>query len=65
MERRWEDGVFLGVSDRSGELCVGTERCMHKVRTLGRREATERVDRKFLNAVPTVRESLCELCCQM
>ena len=26
VEPRWEDGIFLGVSDRSGELCVGTER---------------------------------------
>ena len=48
---RWEDGIFLGVSDRSDELYVGTERSMHKVRTLRRREATERVDFAFLNAV--------------
>ena len=31
VEPRWEDGVFLGVSDRSDELYVGTERGMHKV----------------------------------
>ena len=29
-----EDGIFLGVSDRDDELHVGTERGMHKVRTL-------------------------------
>ena len=51
VEPRWEDGVFLGVSDRSDELCVGTERGMHKVRTVRRREATERVDLTFLNSV--------------
>ena len=33
VEPRWEDGIFLGVSDRSDELYVGTERGMHKVRT--------------------------------
>ena len=43
VEPRWEDGIFLGVSDRSDELHVGTERGMHKVRTVRRREATERV----------------------
>ena len=51
VEPRWEDGIFLGVSDRSDELCVGTERGMHKVRTVRRREATERVDLTFLNSV--------------
>ena len=48
---RWEDGIFLDVSDRSDELHVGTERGMHKVRTFTRREATERVDLTFLNSV--------------
>ena len=48
---RWEDGVFLGVSDLCDELYVGTERGMHKVRTVRRREATERVDLTFLNSV--------------
>ena len=43
--------VFLGVPDRSDELHVGTETGMHKVRTLRRREATERVDFASLNAV--------------
>ena len=38
-------------SDRSDELYVGTERGMHKVRTVRRREATERVDLTFLNCV--------------
>ena len=38
VEPRWEDGVFLGVSD----LHMGTGRDMHKVRTFRRREATER-----------------------
>ena len=51
VEPRWEDGIFLGVSDRSDELCVGTERGMHKVRTARRREATERFDLTFLNTV--------------
>ena len=37
--------------DRSDELHVGTERGMHKVRTVRRREATERVDLTFLNSV--------------
>ena len=46
-----EDGIFLGVSDGSDELYVGTERGMHKVRTVGRREATERVDLTFLNSL--------------
>ena len=27
VEPRWEDGIFLGVSDRSDELYVGTETC--------------------------------------
>ena len=71
VEPRWEDGVFLGVSDRSDELHVGTERAMHMVRTVRRREATERVDLTFLNSVSArpwdgpkkVRE--CELCCLM
>ena len=49
VEPRWEDGNFLGVSDLSDELYVGTERGMHKVRTVRRREATERVDCTFLN----------------
>ena len=51
VEPRWEDGIFLGVSDRSDELYVGRKRGMHKVRTLRRREATERVDLTFLNSV--------------
>ena len=51
VEPRWEDGIFLGVSDRSDELYVGTKRGMHKVRTVRRREATERVDFIFLNSV--------------
>ena len=36
------------MSDRSDELHVGTERGMHKVRTV---RATERVDLMFLNSV--------------
>ena len=51
VEPRWEDGSFLGVSDQSDELYVGRKRGMHKVRTLRRREATERVDLTFLNSV--------------
>ena len=51
VEPRWEDGIFLGVSDRSDKLYVGTERGMHKVRTVRRREATERVAFMFLNSV--------------
>ena len=51
VEPRWEDGILLGVSDRSNELYVGAERGMHKVRTVRRREATERVDLTFLNSV--------------
>ena len=51
VEPRWEDGIFHGVSDRSDELYVGTERGMHKVRTVRRREATERFDLTFLNTV--------------
>ena len=39
------------MSDWSDELYVGTERGMHKVRTVRRREATERVDLTFLNSV--------------
>ena len=42
VEPRWEDGIFFGVSDRSDELDVSTERGMHKVRTVRRREATGR-----------------------
>ena len=34
VEPRREEGVFIGVSDRSDELYVGTERGVHKVRTL-------------------------------
>ena len=45
-----QDGI-LGVSDRSDELYVGTERGMHKVRTVRRREATERFDLTCLNTV--------------
>ena len=51
VEPRWEDGIFLGVSDRSDEFYVGTERGMHKVQTVRRGEATERFDLTFLNAV--------------
>ena len=51
VEPRWEDGIFLGVSDRSDELYVGTVKGMHMVRTVRRREATERVDLTFLNSV--------------
>ena len=50
-EPRWEDGIFFGVSDWSDELYVGAERGVRKVRTLRRREATERVDVTFMNAV--------------
>ena len=39
VEPRWEDGIFLGVFDQSDELYVGTERGMHKVRKLRRRDA--------------------------
>ena len=66
VEPRWE-----GVSDRSDELDVGTERGMHKVRTVRRREATERFDLTFLNTVtartgmdPRVRKK-CVWCCLM
>ena len=41
VEPRWEDGIFLGVSDRSDELYVGTERGTHKVRTVRRREVRD------------------------
>ena len=51
VEPRWEDGIFLGMSDRRDELYVGSERGMHKVRTVKGREATERVDLTFLNSV--------------
>ena len=51
VEPGWEDGIFLGVSDQSDKLHVGTERGMHKVRTVRRREATERVDLTFLSSV--------------
>ena len=51
VEPRWEDGIVHGVSDMSDELHMCTERGMHKVRTLRRREGTERVDFTFLNAV--------------
>ena len=51
IEPRWEDGIFLDVSDRSDELYVGRERGMQKVRTVRSREATERVDLTFLNFV--------------
>ena len=51
VEPKWKDGIFFGVSDRSDELCVSTERGMHKVRTVRRREATERVDLTFRNSV--------------
>ena len=50
VEPRWEDGIFLGVCDRSDEFYVGTERGMHRVRTV-RCRATERVDFTFLNSV--------------
>ena len=33
VEPRWEDGIFLGVSDRSDELNVGTERGMPNSQT--------------------------------
>ena len=49
VEPRCEDEVFLGVSDRS-EALRRTERGMHKVRTLRRREATKRVDLKFMRS---------------
>ena len=39
------------MSGRSDELHVGTERGIHKVRTVRRREATERVDLTFLISV--------------
>ena len=51
VEPRCEDGVFLGVSDRSDELYMGTERGMQKVRKVRRREASERVDLTFLNSL--------------
>ena len=49
VEPRWEDGIFLCVSDRSDER--GHRERDHKVRTVRRREAAERVDLTFLNAV--------------
>ena len=58
VEPRWEDGIFLGVSDWSDELYVDTERDTHKVRTVRRREATERVDLTFLNSEFCVNETL-------
>ena len=42
VEPRWEDGIFLGVSNRSDELYVGSERGMHKVRTRLQNELTSR-----------------------
>ena len=34
VEPRWEDGMIVGVSDRSDEFHVGTERGVHKVDSL-------------------------------
>ena len=69
IEARWRDGIFLGVSDRSDEFHVGTDRGIHKVRTLRRRDASERVDNTFLDAL-TARlwdgkreRKKCEWCC--
>ena len=50
VEPRWEDGIFLGVSDRSDELHVGTERHAQGSNSQTSR-GTERVDLTFLNAV--------------
>ena len=50
VEPRW-DGIFIGVSVQSDELHVGRERGRLNVRTVRRREATERVDFTFLNSV--------------
>ena len=49
VEPRWEDGVFLGISDRSDELFVGTPDGVHRARTVRQREATERFDAAFLD----------------
>ena len=47
VEPRWEDGIFLGLSDRSDELYVGTERDAQGSNS----QATERVDLTFPNSV--------------
>ena len=46
------------LADRSDELYVGTERSMHKVRTLRRRGSTERV---VSGAVPSQKGSRAQL----
>ena len=69
VEPRWEDGVSFGLIGATSSSWA--QRGTHKVRTLRRREATERVDFAFLNAVsarpwmaPRVRKT-CEVCCLM
>ena len=42
LDARWENGIWLGIRDRSGEIIVGTpEGCM-KVRSVRRRPEGER-----------------------
>ena len=38
---RWENGVFLGVRDESGEYIIGTKEGAIKVRTIRRKGSEE------------------------
>ena len=40
-ENRWENGVWLGVRDESGEYIIGTEGGTIKVRTVRRKASIE------------------------
>ena len=51
IEARWEDGVYLGLSDRADEVRIHRlerRECRQSYRTIKRREATVRHDLPFL-----------------
>ena len=47
----WEDGIFLGVRGRSGELIVADGKGVWKTRTVNRKPISERWDRASLDLV--------------
>ena len=54
VEPRWADGLFLGLSDKTDELFIGTPEGMVRARTIRRREATQRYDQEFLDKFTAV-----------
>ena len=47
LDLKWQDGAFVGIRDRSGEMLIMTPSGVHKTRNVRRRPESERRDSEF------------------